>query len=187
MRFRVIDRILLVLLLIFIIALSAALIGIALGLMPSDAIVYYVTLLTDGTMANRLIAAGAGVILLLLALRLFIALTKRRVQPKPTSALVLSGDNGSAYVALAAIDAMVQRHCRANARVRECESTISTTGGGITIALKLALLNDTNMPELIESLQASLKEYIETYSGIKVINVEMLIINAPAQQRPQVL
>ncbi|MBE5785706.1 MAG: hypothetical protein E7330_07920 [Clostridiales bacterium] len=190
MKFRWIDKLLLVLVLFIIIALAALSIGVAMSLITAESIVMVVEILTNGLIENRLILGGIGLVLLVFAFRLFIAMGKRKAakatpQAKPTSALIQAGDNGAASVSLQAVDAMVQRHCRANQKVKECESNIVVLEtNAVAVGVKLVVANETVLPEFTNALQESLKTYIETYCGIVVRNVDVLIISAPQPQKP---
>lgn len=190
MKFRWIDKLLLVLVLFIIIALAALSIGIAMSLISAESIIYVVKILTNGLIENRLILGGIGLVLLIFAFRLFIAMGKPKTQKaaaqaKPTSALIQNGDNGAASVSLQAVDAMVQRHCRANQRVKDCESNIVVLDtDAVAIGVKLVAANETVLPEFTKELQGTLKNYIETYCGISVRNVDILIISAPPTQKP---
>ena len=196
MKFRWIDKLLLVVVLLIIIALAALCVGIAMSFVNLSMITNVAGVITNGMIENRLILGGIGLVLLVIALRLFVAMGKKKEKaaaaPKPVNALILSQDNGTAFISIQALDAMVQRHCRANPKVKECESNIAVgTGedGTIAIGLKLAVNNETVLPEFTKALQDSLKEYVETYGGISVRNVDILIANAPAntKQPPRVV
>ena len=164
MRFNIFDKFLLVLLLLCVIALSALCVATAMGFVTFDMITA-----PNGLIGNRLILGGGGVVLLAIAFRLFVAMGKKRdaknaAAPMPTSTMIMSGDNGTAYMTITAIDSLVQRHCRANAKVKECDSVVVPAGesaSGISIKLKLSVAPDTVIPELSANLQQSLKEYIE--------------------------
>ena len=176
MRFNIFDKFLLVLLLLCVIALSALCVATAMGFVTLDMIVALI--------GNRLILGGGGVVLLAIAFRLFVAMGKKRdaknaAAPMPTSTMIMSGDNGTAYMTISAIDSLVQRHCRANAKVKECDSVVVPAGepaSGISIKLKLSVAPDTVIPELSANLQQSLKEYIETLCGVSVNAIDILIV-----------
>ena len=72
---------------------------------------------------------------------------------------------------------MVQKHCRSNNRIRECESHVSASAGGVAIKLRLSLMPDTAIPELTAELQSSLKGYVESLSGIAVTEIGVLVIS----------
>ena len=91
-------------------------------------------------------------------------------------------DIGGTYIALSAIDTMVQKHCRQQSKVRDCVSSLRTTeNGGVAISLKLAVLPDTDVVALTDELQKSLKEYIESLTGVNVSEVSILVENTAAQ------
>ena len=179
MRFNIFDKLLLVLLLLCVIALSALCVATAMGFVTFDMITAPIEVITNGLIGNRLILGGGGVVLLAIAFRLFVAMGKKRdaksaAAPMPTSTMIMSGDNGTA-----AIDSLVQRHCRANAKVKECDSVVVPAGesaSGISIKLKLSVAPDTVIPELSANLQQSLKEYIETLCGVSVNAIDILIV-----------
>lgn len=188
MRFNFFDKFMLVLILLGMIALSALCIAASMGFVTFEMIAYPISIITNGLIGNRLILGGAGVVLLAVALRLFVAMGKKRevkanTAAAPTSAVMLSGENGTAYISIAAIDQLVQRHCRANAKVKECESVVvpvQEPGSGVSIRLKLSVAAETVVPELSGSLQQSLKQYVESLSGVNVNVVDILIV--PTQQ-----
>lgn len=129
MRFNIFDKFLLVLLLLCVIALSALCVATAMGFVTFDMITAPIEVITNGLIGNRLILGGGGVVLLAIAFRLFVAMGKKRdaknaAASAPTSTMIMSGDNGTAYMTISAIDSLVQRHCRANAKVKECESVV---------------------------------------------------------------
>lgn len=194
MRFRWIDKLLLVVVVLLVIALAALCIGIAMSFITTDMIVRVASIVTNGMIENQLIMGGIGLVLLIVAFRLLIAMgNKREAQPaaapKPTSALILTSDNGSAFISLMAIDSMVQRHCKANPKVKGCESNVAAIENGtVSVGLKLMVANETVLPEFTRALQDSLKEYVETYCGITVRDVDILIVSAPAPaKQPRVM
>ena len=187
MKFRFIDKFLLVLLLLFTLALSALSIGTAMNLVTQGMLVHGVMVMTNGMIENKLILAAIGIVLLIFALRLFIAMGKKKdrepAKQPASAALLLAGENGTAYITLSAVDSLVQRHCRANQKIRECESAVTARPapeGGVSISLRISVLPDTVIPELSAALQQSLKEYIQSVCGIQVISVDIMVL--PMQQ-----
>lgn len=188
MKFRFIDKFLLVLLLLFMLALSALCLGVAMDVISGEPVLACLQVVTDGYVINRLILGGVAIVLIIIVMRLFIAMGRRECSPRekaPTSALLAAGDNGTAYVTLAALDSLVQRHCRANQRIKECESGVIARQNGVAISLKLQVLPDTVIPELSAQLQQSLKEYIEAVSGIGVTSVDVLFLPLAQPKAPK--
>ena len=53
--------------------------------------------------------------------------------------------------------------------------------GGISIGIRLSVLPDTDVNALSASLQSTLKEYIESYTGVPVKEIGILIESMTAQ------
>ena len=184
------DRFLLTICAILSMAAGLALLLVAVGFFSLEA----ARLMVDayaaqaGSLNFRLLVGCVGLLVFLVSLRLIIGFNKRsKAQKEPTAtvATIATGDYGTVQISLAAIDAMVQRHCRTNNKVRETTSMVSTRDGGVAISLKLVLLSDANVPEVTAELQKSLKEYIEGLTGIVVNDISIMVISAPSQQALQ--
>lgn len=177
MKLKVFDRILLALLLILAIVVAFVLFGVAANLIPEDMANGFVSLFYLNAQ-NRLILAGAGLVVLLIALKLVFAGRGEKKEERPVSAMIRQSDIGGTFVSLSAIDSMVQKHCRAQSRIRDCISTIHPGDNGITIGIRLSVLPDTDIKTLTDELQRSLKEYIEGLTGITVNEIGVLVESA---------
>ena len=73
--------------------------------------------------------------------------------------------------------------------MKGCESNVAAIENGtVSVGLKLMVANETVLPEFTRALQDSLKEYVETYCGITVRGVDILIVSAPAPaKQPRVM
>lgn len=179
MKLKVFDRILLAVLLIVAIVASFALFGIAAGLIGEDVSTGFLKLFYANT-ANRLILAGSGLLLLLIAVKLlFCGRGDRQVQ-HPASALIRQSDIGGTFISLEAIDTMVQKYCSAQTSIKQSVTTISPAENGVTIGVRISVLPDTEIVELTQKLQHSLKEYVESHTGIAVQEIGILVENANA-------
>lgn len=174
MKAKLIDRILLAILLIIVIVFSLCLILLACRVYPADSISSVIQEVYSSTTV-AIIVGACGLVLLIIAIRLMFAGTKRK-EPQPTSTLIKSTELGSTFITLSAIDSMVQKHCRNNNRIRSTVSNIrALRDGGIGISVRLALMPDTDIPALTGELQKSLKEYVEGLAGITVREVGVLV------------
>ena len=186
MKPKLIDRFILWVLLILLIAIAVLLIGVVLNLVPASSVEYLLEIIYTYQI-NAVIVGCIGLVILVLALRLmFAGKGKPKIAPAPTSALVQAGEIGSAYITLSALDCMVQKHVRGNNRIKDCESQVSAVPEGIAVQLKLSLMPDTNIPELTKALQASLKTYVESLSGIQVTEVAILITATSVNSKSRV-
>lgn len=179
MKLKLFDRILLAILLIAAILAAFVLFGVALRLVPESTATGFVSLFYLNAQ-NALILAGSAALLLLIAVRLVFA-GRSSSTKAPKTALIRANEIGGTYISLAALDSMAQKHCRAESRVRECHTSVQTVEGGISIGIRLSVLPDTDVNALSASLQSTLKEYIESYTGVPVKEIGILIESMTAQ------
>ncbi len=174
------DKFLVVLLALLIIILSIGLALLAIGWPTQLAELCYEGLSVDTV---RIVVGVVAGVLFLICLRLLIAAGsgKSHEAPQPTNTLIQQTEVGGSYITLSALDAMVQKHVRANARVKDCKSQVRAVTGGVSISLKLYVMPDTKVVELTSELQQTLKSYIEQLSGITVTDIAVLVESVSAQ------
>lgn len=178
MKLKVFDRILLAILLIAAIVVSFVCFGIAANFIKLDLVVGFIELFYAYPQ-NAWILAGCGAVVLLISLKLLFAGRGEKKPIKPATTLIQQCELGGTYITLDAIDYMVQKHCRAQSLVRDCTSTVQTAEGGVKIGVRLSVEPDSDILSLTTELQKSLKEYIETLTGVKVLETGILVENAP--------
>lgn len=174
MKLSIFDRVLLAVLLICVILFAFALFGMATGLITQTMVTDFIGLFYYAW-ENALILAGVGLVLLLIAIKLLFAGRGSKGPAQPATALIRQSDIGGSFITLPAIDSMVQRHCRTQSRVRDCFTTVRIAEGGVSIGIRLFVLPDTDVVKLTEELKASLKEYIESLTGVHVISTDILV------------
>ena len=177
MKLKVFDRILLGILLIAAILVSFVLFGIAANLIKVEQVNWFISLFYLETQ-NALILAGSGLVLLLISVKLLFAGKSKKSEVRPASALMKQTEFGGTYISLEAIDSMVQKHCRAVSRVKDVHTTLQSTETGVTIGIRLCVLPDTDVVTLSSELQKSLKENIESLTGIAVNEIGVLVESA---------
>lgn len=181
MKLKAFDRVLLAVLLIVAILFCFLLLGISANLVKYDVIDGFI-LMTLGHPRNRLILAGSAVVLLLICIKLvFVGRNKGEKAERnaaPASTLMQQTDIGGTFISLDAIDSMVQKHCRSQERVRDCHSTLRALEDGVTIGIRLSVLPDTDVATLSQQLQTSLRDYIQSLTGINVKEIGILVENA---------
>lgn len=190
MKASMFDRFLLIVWMLLGMAAGVALLLMAFGVFSLDAALAGLETYAAGIggLNFSLLVGCVGVAVFFVSLRLIIGFNKRPKEQKapPQTAVVIStGDYGTTQITLAAIDAMVQRHCRANGKVREATSVVGVKEGGVAISLKLALLSDAMIPEVTSGLRTSMKEYLEGLTGIQVNDISIVVVSAPTQQALQ--
>ena len=179
MKLKVFDRILLGILLIAAILVSFVLFGVAANLIHEEQVNWFISLFYMETQ-NALILAGSGLLLLLISVKLLFAGKSKKADVRPASALMKQTELGGTYISLEAIDSMVQKHCRAISRVKDVHTTLQSTETGVTIGIRLSVLPDTDVVTLSGELQKSLKENVESLTGIAVNEIGVLVESAAA-------
>ena len=179
MKLKVFDRILLGILLIAAIIVSFVLFGIAANLIHNEQVNWFVSLFYMERQ-NALILAGSGLVLLLISVKLLFAGKGKKADARPASALMKQTELGGTFISLEAIDSMVQKHCRAISRVKDVHTTLQSTETGVTIGIRLSVLPDTDVVTLSSELQKSLKENVESLTGIAVNEIGVLVESAAA-------
>lgn len=177
MKLKFFDRLLLGILLIAAILVSFVLFGIAANIIQLDMVTNFVALFYMFS-ENALILAGSGLVLLLICIKLLFAGRVKKADIRPASALMKQTEFGGTFISLEAIDSMVQKHCRAVPRVKDVHSTLQSTETGVTVGIRLCVLPDTDVVTLSSELQRSLKENIETLTGIHVNEIGVLVESA---------
>jgi len=177
MKLKFFDRLLLGILLIAAILVSFVLFGIAANIIQQDMATNFISLFYMFR-ENALILAGSGLVLLLICIKLLFAGRGKKGDVRPASALMKQTEFGGTFISLEAIDSMVQKHCRAVPRVKDVHTTLQSTETGVTIGIRLCVLPDTDVVTLSGDLQKSLKENIETLTGIHVNEIGVLVESA---------
>ncbi len=184
MKPRLIDRLLLGLVLLVFIAAMVFIVLCVTGVFPAQNVTGFISELLGSGLGYgyiRIGIAAVAVILAIIAIKLLFTSSKPKEKDRGENASLLASDeNGSAYITAASIDSMVQKYIKANNRIRECASKVLITEAGTDITLKAVVLADTNIPELCDKVRRELKEYVETYAGVKVSQVSLMVINTYA-------
>ena len=173
--------------LIAVIAFSAALILIAANVITQDQLITFVNVIYAVAL-NAVLLAAIGVALIAMSLVIIFGRSGKKASEKRSSsatALIRASDIGAAYIAIPALDTMVQKNIRSNARIKDCSSRVVPDNNCVAIHLRLALMPDTNVVELTEAVQTDLKQYIESLTGIVVREIHILIdsFNTNTQMR----
>ena len=178
MKLKFFDRLLLGILLVAAILLAFVLFGIAANVIPEEMVANFISLFY-AIPENAWILAGSGVLLLLISVKLLFAGRAKHGDIRPASALMRQTELGGTFISLEAIDSMIQKHCRAISQtVKDVHTTLQSTETGVTVGIRLCVLPDTDVVTLSSELQKSLKENVESLTGIQVNEIGVLVESA---------
>jgi len=88
---------------------------------------------------------------------------------------VQTNDAGSVQISVQAIDHLIRKCVQ---RYDDVTLTSANVGGqhdAIVVRLRMAIRSDVRIPELVATIRAEVKEYIESCSGVKVERVEVIV------------
>ncbi len=176
---RLLERTLLVVYPLLVMALAVIFLFMALGWrIPLDALV---TSLDNSSFRWSL---GIGsVILLILCGRLFLENFR---QPAITQAVVREGSFGVVRITLHALENLVVRVALQAKGMKDVRPRVKCVSNGVVVFLKVVVETDTKIPEVTETLQRSIKQAVEECAGIEVLETQVLVENIGQDQRRRV-
>lgn len=125
---------------------------------------------------GRMLLLGGGVILVVLSVYLFATALHKRRRPPVRGVLVRSGEMGAVEITLSALDTLIQKSVRGFSAVRDCVSAMNVAPSGeLDVQLRLALLPDTDVPDLSKQLQEEVKQFVESHAGVTVRQIAVLV------------
>ena len=171
MKMRIFMRILLTLYILVVLFVAGVMLACTWGFIhisyPSD----WLSALYENGMV-RFVASLIGIVLIVLSIALMFSGIKKR---KPKSAMINQTGNGMISISINALEEMATRHIVANENVRSVKVSIDIKDSKVNISAKLAVAEGTQIPEILLTLQTSLKENIEVLSGIEVNKILLLV------------
>lgn len=178
MKLKLFDRVMLTLILLLTIALCVGLIVVTwYGPLIQTQFVFGITTFLN-SLAYRIPLIVCLVLIIFLCLRILFVRNRDKTPADPfrdKGILIRSGQNGNSFIAMDAMQEMMLKQVRGNAKVRNCFGDILVEEQDISIILTVSLLPDTNIPQATTEIQDTLKEHIETLTGITVRRVEVTV------------
>jgi uncharacterized alkaline shock family protein YloU len=173
---RIFMRILLTLYLLFFLAVAGITICCAWGLISMDYPTWWLDQVYNNLGVKWIVSVISMVVIIISFMLMFSGIRRR----KPKTALVRMTEGGTISITISALEEMTMRFVAANASVRTVKATAVVRDSKLNVQAKMAVAEGTNIPEVLQSIQAGLKTHIETLSGIEV-NKIMLLVEKTAQ------
>lgn len=171
MKIRIIDRILLLLLVLAVIAMGVVTLCILYGAIPHAYFTNFIDLAFTDIWMQILVSVVAVVAILICLRLLFAGMSKH----KPESALLHDSDTGSVRVSLQVLEELAQRYARSIKEIKELNTDIYLKGEGVKYVVRYTITQESSIPEISAKLKTGIKEYVEMYSGIPVKEIEIMV------------
>lgn len=97
------------------------------------------------------------------------------VSREPRNVPIHKGESGSSYMTVHALTSMIDKFIRANLSISDAKVFVKTNGNAAKIKIRAAAKEDTSIPLMTEELQESIKAYVETYAGVTIEQVEIIV------------
>lgn len=168
---RIFMRILLTLYILCVLFIAGAVLAMAWGIIEIAHPSYWLTMLYENSGVQIIVSVISIAIVIVSFLLMFSGVRRR----KPKSALIQATGNGQISIALSAIEEMAIKHIAVNSAIRSVRASVAVRDSKVDISAKMAVAEGTNIPEVLLSLQTSLKEHIELLCGIEVNKILLLV------------
>lgn len=164
-------RLLLTLYILMVLFVVCVTLGCAWGLIDAAFPQYWLSLLSGDTLTIWIVSA-VGIVVALVSLMLMFSGIRKR---KPRSARITTLDGGAIYVTLNALEDMARRHISYDGAVKSVNVRVAVREGKVRFTSRMTVAEGTCIPEVLSGLQKSLKEHIETLSGITVDKITLYV------------
>ncbi len=120
----------------------------------------------------KIIVTIIAIVVIIVSFMLMFARTRKR---EPKSALITTTETGSIAISLSAVEEMATKHMLKNDAVKSAKVNVSVKDSKIDISSKLTVAEGSNIPEVLSSLQLSTKQEVETYAGVSIGKISVLV------------
>ncbi|HHW07770.1 MAG TPA: alkaline shock response membrane anchor protein AmaP [Clostridia bacterium] len=132
---------------------------------------------------TRWIIAAVAAVVFLVAVRL---LFSSFGAPPMTQARVQQTGLGEVHITISALENMVKKALHNMSGVSQVRPRIKCNSEGIAVFVKVQLAPEMNIPQTTAQIQSAIQEYLETYTGMKLLEVRVLVEDAPPEPRARV-
>lgn len=130
---------------------------------------------------EKWIGIGVSALLMLIGLSGIGVLFRRR---KDKGVVVQHTEYGDMSISMKAMENMVKKCVDAHPELNVNQTRISHSRGGISVDIKITLLNGVNIPLTVNALQKQIKQYITSCSGVDVEEVRVMVETEAAKSLP---
>ena len=166
------DRIWSALMGILCFVLAASLVLYAVGLLPVEPIKNVLTLFTSGGWQRWVILGVCTLILVLMGMRGFDVLFRRR---KDKGFVIQRTEYGDMSISMKAMENMVKKCVDSHGELTVNNTKIYLVRNGVSVDLKITLAAGVNIPLTVNALQKQIKQYITSCSGVDVHEVRVKV------------
>ncbi|MEN6461232.1 MAG: alkaline shock response membrane anchor protein AmaP [Syntrophomonas sp.] len=125
------------------------------------------------TQENRMAAGGVAVIILIVTMIIMGMLFKRK---RPAASVIVDSDlSGQVSITVPAIKVIIMKAVKRVDGIKDIRPVVTSGPDGLLIYLHMMINPERNVPEMSQSIQSIVKEYIEKIAGLQVAEIKILV------------
>lgn len=168
---RFFTRVLLTIYILTVLFVVCVTLGCAWGMIDSTYPAYWLSLLYEDATVIWIVSAVCVLLAIVSFALMFSGIRKR----KPKTARISMSEGGAIFVTLSALEEMAMRHIADHSAVKSVNVRVSIKEGKACFISRMTVVEGTRIPDVLNGLQKSLKEHIETLSGIEVGKMKLFV------------
>lgn len=172
MRIKLLDRILLSIFMVLMIAISLVVLACVWGVVPVANVRATVDYFVTGFWGRVWMITGSLIVLLVSIKLLFMHEPAKRT---PQAALIKNGELGTVSITIQALDTLVQKAVHSVPGVRDAISQITVLPQGLSILLRLSFMPDVVIPEITETIQKTVKDFVQAHAGVAILEIRISV------------
>ncbi len=169
---KLIDRIIFVVVGLFLIAISAGAVLVAIDFVDVMDLISLVENIKIGTLEIAILFGGAFILFIVAVKILFVRPKKKKI-PAYT---IQKTDDSEISVAISAVENTVRLSLAAFEEIKDSRIHISVLQNGMMISAKVAVPTDVIIPELLNRVKQYIKDFTEEHTGVKILHVRIVAI-----------
>lgn len=183
-KISILDRVLLTVYIIFWVVCSIYALAGALGFVSLDSVVESVTLWIASPW-YRILLAVIATLVIAISIKLLLIGTSTG-SASLASTIIKTTEKGTINISLSAINDMAKKSVDSEDAIKTIDVDAVVENDLLNINVKLTVLGGTSIPELTERVQDEIKEYVESFTGLTVNGVNIVVIDTTRQQKARV-
>lgn len=167
---KIIDRIIFVIIGLFLVGISAGCILLGVGYISVSDIIAFIGQIRIGVL-ETVILLLAAIIALFVGLKIIFARPKKL---KIEAYTIRRGDDGDISVSLKAIENTIKLAVAHYDEIKDVKLGVTVNDGGILISARLAIPTGVVLPDLMDSFNVYLKDFVEKHTGVPVVKIRLV-------------
>lgn len=171
------EWILTVLLITIVAVFAIGMILLSFGVITPEQSVRFINTISSSPLASLVLAFCGLILILMSGVLICIKISSAR---RPTTYLIAENANGSCFIAVTALNSLVERFYGSYSGVEACFANFITKGESVSVGVRLIVKAGASLADLTVGTNGALKEYLTSMTGMQIGEVDVLIESVSA-------